>query len=150
MPVRSPSLIRRTFAAVATGLVVAALGGCSGRTELLPAEPQPLPARVTLAPGGTATFGVNGALRVTFREIEADSRCPVDAQCVWAGDAAVLLRLERGGLRAGTTLHTYLAPQRVIFDEDFAIRLVDATPAPRAEVATPAAQYRVTIEVSAP
>lgn len=141
----------RSGRALAISLALACLSGaCSGRPDGLPAEPQPVPGRVTLAPGQSASFGVNGAFRVTFREIEADSRCPSDAQCVWAGDAAVLLRLERGGMRAGTTLHTTLAPQHVVFDDDFAVRLVAVSPAPSVAAPIPAQQYRVTIEVTTP
>ena len=33
--------------------------------------------------------------RVTFADVVADSRCPKDVVCAWAGDAAV--RLESGG-----------------------------------------------------
>lgn len=142
-----PVFRRGTAVALALACVSSA---CSGRPDGLPAEPQPVPARVTLAPGQAASFGANGEFRVTFREIEADSRCPSDAQCVWAGDAAVLLRLERGGIRAGTTLHTTLTPQRVVFDGDFAVGLVSVSPAPSVAAPIPAQQYRVTIEVTTP
>jgi hypothetical protein len=43
--------------------------------------------------------------RVTFADVVADSRCPKDVVCVWAGDAAV--RLESGA--ESIVLHTAAA-----------------------------------------
>ncbi len=106
--------------------------------------------RVTLAVGQSAAFGATNPLRVTFRAIESDSRCPTDVQCVWAGDAAVLLRLERGDPRAGTTLHTELAPKQIAFDDRYTIRLLDVTPHPRQGQPVAPGAYRVTIEVTQP
>lgn len=46
-----------------------------------------------LAPGGFAT--VSGTmLIVSFRNIVADSRCPTDVVCVWAGSASADLRVD--------------------------------------------------------
>ncbi|MBI2918657.1 MAG: hypothetical protein HYY01_11805 [Chloroflexi bacterium] len=36
-------------------------------------------------------------LTFTFREVQADSRCPSDVQCVWAGEARVLLVVRQPG-----------------------------------------------------
>ena len=43
---------------------------------------------VTLRVGQSAVFG---GVRVTFRQIVSDSRCPEGAQCVWAGEVQVKL-----------------------------------------------------------
>src|SRR5688572_2065956 len=39
----------------------------------------------------------NGALSVTFEEVKADSRCPLDVSCVWEGDATVVLWVKKSG-----------------------------------------------------
>src|SRR4029079_9139254 len=51
-------------------------------------------------------------LRLTFRSVEGDSRCPMDAICVWAGDAEIALRIEQGGKAAVAALHTTLEPKK--------------------------------------
>jgi hypothetical protein len=126
------------------------LAACGGRLELGPEEAALADARVTLAPGQSAQFGTGNVLRVTFRYIEEDSRCPVDVQCVTAGDAAALFRLERGAFTGGTTLHTNETPRGIVIDENFAIRLVDVVPQPRSDRSIRASDYRVVIEVSRP
>ncbi len=126
------------------------LAACGGRLELGPEEAALADARVTLAPGQSAQFGTGNVLRVTFRQIEADSRCPVDVQCVTAGDAAALFRLERGAFTGGTTLHTNESPRGIVIDENFAIRLVEVLPQPRSDRSIRSSDYRVVIEVSRP
>ena len=155
-------VLRRAFRArprrLARGLLTGALLGalpllpaCASRSEPTPVEPVMAGAQLaTLAPGESATFGPTGALRITFREVEADSRCPVDVQCVWSGDAAILLRIELGAFTGGTTLHTTLQPQRIVISDGYALRLVAVSPLPRAGVPIAPGAYRVTVEVSTP
>lgn len=45
-------------------------------------------------------------VRVTLTKVESDSRCPMNAVCIWEGDAAVALRFEQGGRTVDVTLHT--------------------------------------------
>lgn len=49
-----------------------------------------------------ASHGVN----VTLVKVVSDSRCPMNALCIWEGDAAVTLRFEQSGRTADVTLHT--------------------------------------------
>ena len=46
---------------------------------------------------GAAQMAVVGdtGLTVTFDRVAADSRCPVDVQCIWEGDATVVLGVLR-------------------------------------------------------
>jgi hypothetical protein len=53
-----------------------------------------------------------GELRLTFRSVEGDSRCPVDAVCVWAGDGEIALKIEQGNKAAVAALHTTLEPKK--------------------------------------
>lgn len=64
--------------------------------------------RVTLAIGQSVTPDGAGA-EVTLVDVTDDSRCPSDATCVWAGDAAVAIQVrpasgpaERIVLHSGT------------------------------------------------
>jgi hypothetical protein len=58
------------------------------------------------APIGKATDAGNGT-RVTLLRVVDDSRCPMNALCIWEGSASVVLRFERAGAAAtDTTLYT--------------------------------------------
>ena len=73
---------------------------------------RPVDLRVVLAPGNTAVVpGANTAVR--FDGVFADSRCPGDAICVWAGDATVrFVVLTSGDASASYDLHMDLKPVR--------------------------------------
>ncbi|ROO84559.1 hypothetical protein EDD29_2086 [Actinocorallia herbida] len=58
----------------------------------------------TLAPGSSAALS-GASLTIAFTGVSADSRCPVDVDCVWAGDATIHLTTSHGPL----TLHTLTA-----------------------------------------
>ena len=58
-----------------------------------------------LRPGTSAIL--SDGLKVTFDGVRADSRCPMDALCVWAGDATVAVRLSQPpAAQAERALHT--------------------------------------------
>lgn len=50
-------------------------------------------------------------LVVTFQAVPADSRCPSDAQCVWAGNALVQLRVQGPATDSLLELNTTLEPR---------------------------------------
>jgi hypothetical protein len=92
------------------------------------------------------TIGV-GDLRLTFRSVEGDSRCPIDAVCVWAGDGEIALKIEQGTKAAVAALHTTLDPKKTEWN-GYTISLVSLTPAPRASTQTDPADYRAEILVT--
>src|SRR5688572_10442782 len=76
----------------ATSAVLLALSiGCSGS----PTQPSLLPMGepFELRMGAMATL--DGDVRVFFRDVHSDSRCPIDAICVRAGEAVVEIALAR-------------------------------------------------------
>ena len=80
-----------------------------------------------------ATANVGNALTVAFRRVAGDSRCPMDAVCVWMGDATVQLDVTVGRMAwTPRELHTHLEPKRTTFRE-FAIELVSLTPYPQSD-----------------
>jgi hypothetical protein len=88
-----------------------------------------------------------GDLRLTFRGVENDSRCPIDAVCVWAGDAEIALRIEQGSQAAVAALHTTLDPKKTEWN-GYTVQLVSLAPATRASKAIDPADYRATILVT--
>ncbi|MEP6508079.1 MAG: hypothetical protein ABJC63_07620 [Gemmatimonadales bacterium] len=102
-----------------------------------------------LAAGQTGR--VNGTpIAVMFRSVGADSRCPSNVQCVWAGDAVVNLSL------SSTTTVSQAAALHTTLDSKFAdyagyrVKFVGLGPVPRSGSTIPASSYVVTLQVSSP
>ena len=77
--------------------------------------------RVTLEPMGTD---------VRFLRVAGDSRCPLRAQCVWAGDAAVVFEIApRDGDAVEHTLHTNEGPKAVVLGS-YELTLLKLNPYP--------------------
>jgi hypothetical protein len=67
-------------------------------------------AEFQLAPGRSVRFEDGGAT-LRFDRVGTDSRCPEGVQCVWEGDAAVILTATERGRAARTfELHTAAQP----------------------------------------
>lgn len=113
----------RMIASVACLLFVAGCNGSSPTTQdQKPSLDQPFQLKV----GESATIE-NGQLAFVFESVPSDSRCPENARCVWAGDAAAVLKYV-----AGTdTLHTTLEPKSVVHSI-YRIQLLLLSPYPKA------------------
>jgi len=88
-----------------------------------------------------------GELRLTFRAVEGDSRCPTDVVCVWAGDGEIALKIEQAGKAAVAALHTTLEPKKTEWD-GYTIALVGLTPDRKSNTAISTADYRAEIVVT--
>ena len=118
-------------------------------------------------PGNDKTLHVGETLRydrglkITFLAVRNDSRCPINAKCIWAGDAAVVLRVKAGNQAARkVTLHTNLKPQTVvipaqIFPPDtagipksYVISIAALTPQPEAGKKTLQSDYRLKLDIA--
>lgn len=94
---------------------------------------------VSMLPDGT---------RLTFREVQADSRCPMDAMCVWAGDATVAITLTPSkGSAESRELHTQPTGSQISYG-NYLIALTALAPYPRASQQIGAADYIATFVVS--
>lgn len=89
-------------------------------------------------------------ITVMFRSVGADSRCPSDVQCVWAGDAVINL-----GLTSTTTasqevgIHTTLDPRFADY-AGYRVKVVGLAPVPKSGSTIPGPTYVVTLRVSSP
>lgn len=85
---------------IASLLTFALLAGCTAA----PAVDRP--AANAVADGSAILLGIGEAAhladgsRLTYLRLENDSRCPPDVQCVWAGDAEIVLRWQPPSGRA--------------------------------------------------
>lgn len=74
-------------------------------------------------------------LRLRFLRVAEDSRCPKNVECVWAGNAAVLVEVgAKGGGRSRTLrLNTNASPERPAEAKHgaYTVRLVALGPYPR-------------------
>lgn len=128
------------------GLVLA--GGCN--VTVSDAVPDvPVDESFTLAPGESVE--IEGAdLRVRFLEVRGDSRCPADVECVWEGDAEVVVETVREGLSRVWHLHTAGekaggSPSAEVGEH--VLRLVGVAPQPRTDGPIAQREYRVTFRV---
>lgn len=114
---------------ILAGIAALALAGCTATT----ANPQP--------PSGPARLGqtvfVDGP-RVTPIKVIEDSRCPMNARCVWAGRVVLRVKVEGGAWKRTIDL-TMGQPVQVA---DGGLTLVSVTPDKRTDVAIKARDYR--------
>jgi hypothetical protein len=88
-----------------------------------------------------------GELRLTFRSVEGDSRCPIDAICVWAGDAEIALKIEQGSQTAVAALHTMLEPKKTDWN-GYTVALVSVSPSRNSTSSIDPKDYRAQLIVT--
>jgi hypothetical protein len=131
-----------THVAVIAFVCLLAGGGCASR----PSEPGQLGEPFDLRAGAPAA--VQGGLTILFDRVSSDSRCPIDANCVWAGDAVVVLKLShRSGSRADADLHTDRRAPSATF-MTYTIELVALAPSPHGNRPIEQSDYVATLTVS--
>jgi hypothetical protein len=115
--------------------------------------PSPTPAlneEFTLAPGQMASVtGTN--VRLTFDRVSEDSRCPMDVNCIWEGDAVVVLKVKVEAEEATREVHTQggASRSRKAPVGAYMVTLVRLEPAPQSTAAIEPSAYRVTLLVGA-
>jgi len=131
--------MRTTASLVAAALLAMGCYSYTGPTTGSPIE-------VVLAIGGEVQ--VNAVVRVGFLGVATDSRCPATAECVYVGDAAVVIGVSVGtGPTVADTLHTNVGPNEVVMD-GYDITLLELTPYPQDFGGIPAGQYRAKLRIA--
>ena len=87
-------------------------------------------------------------LRLTFQDLTGDSRCPIDAICVWAGSAPVVLRLHSASVDTVLVLDPPQGTDAAVVIP-FRIELRELVPPARADQRIPREAYRAVLRVSA-
>jgi hypothetical protein len=127
-------------------LAAAVLGACSSGGSVPTETGNPSPSARTLSVKAGETGSVSGSdVRITFRSVTEDSRCPLDVTCVWEGNGQVALTVSSSGGSEDVVLNTTTQPRRV---EVAGIRIVLASlaPYPSGEPIDPD-EYIVTFEI---
>lgn len=124
-------------------LLAFSAGGCLNNQtgpDAIAGKPFELKAGVTASlPNGT---------RLTFEKVTEDSRCPADAQCIWAGDGVVAVTLQAPkGPAESRELHTQQSQSRISYD-DYIIALTGLAPYPRASQEIRPGDYIATFVVT--
>jgi len=93
------------------------------------------------------TAALPSGLKFTFVAVRSDSRCPIDAICVSAGDAVVAITVTRSsGSPESRELHT--DPRASTLEaEGLTIALTELQPYPRSGRQTPSGDYVATFVI---
>lgn len=109
-------------------LVAAVLGACSSGGSVPTETGNPSPSARTLSVNAGQTASVPGSdVRITFRSVTEDSRCPLDVTCVWGGNGQVALTVSGPEGSEDVVLNTTTQPREV---EVAGLRIVLASLAP--------------------
>lgn len=128
-------------------LALVACGNPAGPTEVTP-DTAVIPAStdMTLRMGEEASVG-SSVVKISLARVVEDSRCPIDAVCVWAGNAVVELGIRAGmGPTVPIQINSTLEPRTAEWN-GVRITLLEVQPAPRASVPTKPESYSVKIRV---
>ncbi|HVF40501.1 MAG TPA: hypothetical protein VM939_11435 [Gemmatimonadaceae bacterium] len=139
-------LIAATLA-IATACATPSQPGSGG--DVVPSVNAQLGTQFDLSAGQAARIS-GTPITIHFRRVAEDSRCPVDVQCVWAGNGKAEVTLTATGFaKSDAVLNTGIEPLAVTY-AGYRISLPGLKPAPRAGVTIPAGNYVATFEVTAP
>jgi hypothetical protein len=101
---------------------------------------------------GQEVSTADGKLKIKFVSVAEDSRCPKGVNCIWAGNARVILQIGKSKGAAGKLeLNTH--PREAgdgtggSYDQ-YLIKLVEVAPYPVAEQTIKPGSYTVTLNVS--
>jgi hypothetical protein len=128
---------------VATFLCAGVSLGCAHH----PTEPSSLPFGQPFELRSGASAILRDGLTVTFDGVRSDSRCPMDALCVWAGDAIVAVGLSQpAGGQLERELHTDPSGSQASYLA-YVIKLVALAPYPRSDRRIQPDDYVATLTV---
>jgi hypothetical protein len=128
-------MIARSFVLALFAVALAACGRDGSAATLN--EP------IQLAPGQSATFEAE-QLSVQFVGIAADSRCPSDATCVWAGEVVVQFAIRQDS----RTTQQEIKENESGAVGAYSVTVLGVLPIPSTQQRIAPADYRVTLKVT--
>jgi hypothetical protein len=99
---------------------------------------------------GQSICGADDTPTLTFGKVVNDSRCPINARCITAGDMTIALELRQEGNLPSTIELSFSENSEVITfrSNKFRIRFVRASPSRETSKAIDPRDYTVTLEIS--
>ena len=132
-------------------LVALASGAAATTSNARPRQKIMLDKNFVLRPGQEALLA-DQKLKITFVSVAEDSRCPKGVNCIWAGNARVVVRLTKAsGKPVERHLNTNPREEPGAESDDlglYQIRLVSLDPYPVANKTIPRGSYAATLVVS--
>jgi len=146
---RKEDMRRAMVAVLAVSILAPGLSGCGSSTGTEGQESLSLleqSGEVVVAYGDEVPVG-GSVIRVAFGEVRSDSRCPVDAVCVWQGNAEVELGIRAGmGPTHALRMNTNLDPRFADW-QGIRVTLLELLPVPSAGVRIEPQEYSVRLRL---
>ena len=103
---------------------------------------------VTGPEGGTTLSLRHGQTvgNVQFTDVKEDSRCPINAQCAWQGNAAIVLRVSGQEVTLNTAGGSNFPRSATV--GGITIELVDVDPDPTTEKQLDESDYEIELRIS--
>lgn len=120
---------------------------CSGPTGPSAQEPLPVPGTRELVLGNEVPLDKTG-YRLRLESIEGDSRCPIEATCIWAGRVTLRATLVAEPGLGSPDFPLTLRSDSLAIANGLELRLTRVLPLPHAGLTIPAGAYRLTIAVA--
>jgi hypothetical protein len=129
-----------------TALLAVSIVACTGS----PTQPDRIAVNEPFELGAGQTAMTTDGLRIRFDTVRSDSRCPMDAFCVRAGEAIVAVTLSAPGIAAAEReLQTVPAQSHASYSR-FTVTLSQLQPYPRSDRQIQPGDYVATFVVQAP
>lgn len=129
-------------------LMLFVLSSC--RTSEMPVDPTDVQLGQTFVVPYSRTVTIDREqIKISFTELNDDSRCPKGAVCVWGGSATIALRLSQGSEEdARLSIGTGQTNINAIAYKNYTIRLIELNPYPGEEGASVPISYKATLLVT--
>jgi hypothetical protein len=130
--------------------LAAAATACASDGGTRPSPGAEYGAPVVLGVGDAMVVGDDG-LTLRFEGVSNDSRCPVDVNCIWEGEALVLLRAQAPSQEARTLevrVRGTGGSGTGEYAGRFTVQVTKLEPAPVSTAPIPASAYKATVVVT--
>jgi hypothetical protein len=125
-------------------IVALLCAGCAGSST----QPSQTPLGQPFELRSRASAILDGGLTITFDRVATDSRCPMNALCIWVGDALVLVTIShRAGGAVQRELHTHMSESEASYLA-YSIKLLALAPYPRTDRQILPGDYVATLNVT--
>lgn len=98
--------------------------------------------------GGQQKRAANGRVTITFLSVTQDSRCPMNAKCIWAGNATAKIKVSVRGGETRTFLLNTMGKDNAGTADAYRVQLEGLEPGKLASRPIRQRDYRVTLSVT--